>query len=111
MAARPIRTADGKQIGLLKGRDLFKTARKSAHLFRKIGVHGSWGLDYDVLFNQLPLGCKVYIRETEDGIMYVADASQWKEYGEILHFKKDEEDHHTQVFLPLEYFKKQKLAE
>jgi hypothetical protein len=111
MAARPIRTKDGKQIGLLKGNDLFKTARKSDHLFRKIGANGSWGLDYEVLFNELPPRCTVYIRETEEGVLYTADASKWKDYGEVLHFKNGEDDHYTQVFLPIEYFKKQKLKD
>lgn len=110
MAARPIRTKDGIQIGLLKGNDLFKTARKSDHLFRKVGVNGSWSLDYDVLFNELPLRCTVHIREVEENVLYTADALKWKEYGEVLHLK-DDDDQHAEVFLPIEYFKKHKLNE
>lgn len=108
--ATPIRTKDGKQIGLLKGMTLYKTVQKSRHLFKKVGANGSWGIDYDVLFKQLPERCSVYIRDTEDGILYMARASQWRDYGEVLHFKNASEDHHTQVFLPLEYFTKVKVA-
>ena len=108
MATRTLKTKDGKIIGVLRGGVLYKRVEKSKHLFRKIGGNGSWGIDYDVLFNQLPERSSVYITETEEGILYMATKGHWKEYGQILHFKQDEEDHYTQVFLPLEYFTKVK---
>lgn len=109
MAGTPITTKDGKQIGVLKGNTLYKTVQKSRHLFRKIGGNGSWGIDYEVLFNQLPERCSVYITDTEEQVLYMARAAQWKEHGEVLHFKEDEIDHYVQIFLPVEYFTKVKL--
>lgn len=108
MAAVPITTKDGKQIGILKGGVLYKNAKKSRHLFHKVGGNGSWGIDYDVLFNQIPERCSIRISESEENILYMANAALWRERGEVLHFK-DVDDHDVQVFLPIEYFDKVKM--
>lgn len=108
MTATSVKTKDGRLVGLLKGGILYKRVSKSRHLFRKVGDNGSWGIDYDVLFKELPERASVYITDEDDHILYMARVGTWKEYGEILHFKEETVDHYTQVFLPLEYFDKVK---
>lgn len=110
MTATQLKTQDGRLVGTLKGNVLSKTVQASKHKFRKIGANGSWGIDYEVLTKQLPARCSVRITDTESGIMYMAPAERWKEYGEILHFKEGQVDHYTQIFLPLEYFDKVKTT-
>lgn len=110
MTGTPIKTKDGTQIGTLKGAVLYKYVKKKRHLFRSIGAHGSWGIDYDILMNQLPERGSVYIKDEDDGILYMVTNARWREHGEILHFKKGTDDHNTQVFLPLEYFNKTKYG-
>lgn len=110
MKATLIKTKDGKQIGILKGNTLYKTVQKSRHLFNRIGANGSWGIDYDALFNQLPERSSIYIRDTEEGMLYMVKAPLWRESGEVKHFKQGEKDHYVQVFLPLEYFTKVRVA-
>lgn len=110
MASVRVETKDGRLIGILKGSVLHKRVRKSAHLFRKIGVNGSWGIDYEVLMKELPERGSVYITDSEEGILYMVANGKWKEMGEVLHFKEDTVDHYTQVFLPVEYFTRVKVA-
>lgn len=106
MTTTELKTKDGRLVGILKGSVLYKRVKGSKHKFNAIGDNGSWGIDYDVLMNQLPQRCSVYITDTENQTIYMAPASRWKDYGEIKHFKEKTQDHYTQVFLPLEYFDK-----
>lgn len=102
----PIYLPNGRYVGTLIGKVFNKRAKKSVHLFRKIGEHGSWGIDYEVLFAQLPENGIIRIEETEEFKFYEASVKLWKEKGHILHFKEGTTDHYTQIFLPLEYFTK-----
>jgi hypothetical protein len=110
MAAVQLRTKDGRLVGTLKGNTLYKTVRKSNHLFRKVGDRGAWGIDYEVLFEKMPERSSVYITELEDGILYMVTAGEWREKGTVMHFKEDTKDHYTQVFLPIEYFNRTKTT-
>lgn len=106
VAPRRVTTRNGLLVGILKGSVLYKRTLASKHLYRKVGSHGSWGIDYDVLFKQLPERGAVHINEQENHVLYTVKNAKWRENGEILHFKEGTTDHYTQVFLPLEYFDK-----
>lgn len=108
MAGTALRTQDGRLVGVLKGNVLHKSVQMSKHLFRAIGARGSFGIDYDVLFEELPERSSIYITDTESKSVYMTPAARWRENGEIKHFKEGSKDHYTQVFLPLEYFDKTK---
>lgn len=108
MKGTPVTTKEGRVVGILRGSVLYKNVQGKRHLFRKIGNNGSWGIDYDILYGQLPERGSVYITDAETNTIYMAQNGTWKEHGVILHFKEGERDHNTQVFLPLEYFSKTK---
>lgn len=101
---KPIFAEAGHQIGVLRGTLFRKSVHSSRHLFKAIGEKGSWGLDYDVLHNQLPKMGAVEIYDAETNVAYRCTNEMFREKGIIKHFKKDSADHYTQVFLPLEYF-------
>jgi len=107
---REVRLKNGVIIGMLVGKVFKKRVKQSRHLYHKVGDNGSWGMDYDILFNELPEDGSVYIHDIELGVLYMVKNRVWREKGIIMHFKQDTKDHYTQVFLPVEYFDKVKSS-
>lgn len=105
MPGVPIYNSHAKLVGTLRGHTLHQYVQKSRHLSSKIGDQGSWPLDVDVL-EKLPGRCSVYITDTEARMLYMAPKGYWNEYGTLV---RDEEGI-SQVFLPVEYFNKVKVA-
>lgn len=99
-----LRTSDGRLVGVLRGNVFKKRVHESKHLFRAVGATGSWGMDYDILFNQLPEKCVVMIDDLETRKHYQIPTRIWRANGIIMHFKQNTKDHYTQVFLPRSFF-------
>lgn len=97
-------TKDGRYVGFLKDGVFRKKVYASKHLFRTIGPTGAWGIDYNVLFKEIPEGSVMRVGDFEERKLYEATAKRWREEGVVLHFKEGTKDHYTQVFLPLEAF-------
>jgi hypothetical protein len=101
---REIRAKNGNYVGVLIGNVLHKRVQGSKHKFRKIGDNGSWGIDYDVVYKDVPETTVVRVFDTETQTTYQTPIKKYKEKGIILHFKENTADHYVQVFLPVEEF-------
>lgn len=99
-----IKTPDGDVIGVLEG-GVFKRDVRMLHDFtRKVGDRGAWGLDLDVVTNQLSRRTIIQLTDLADGTVYKCALARWLEYGEVVRFDGRYDDGVSKLFLPVEYF-------
>lgn len=94
-----------RHIGdLLKGKKRFyKQVDSSRH---KLRVLGAYGISSQFLTSKLLKGnYTIYLEEVDTKNWYSVSAKEFKEKGQYLHFKGNQ-DHDTQIFLPLEQWHK-----
>lgn len=86
------------RIGVLKKGKFFKQVEKSKHLFK---VLDAWGLDAQLVNEILaPKNYDIVIFDKEEDKVYEINAKEFQKQAQYYHFKEEEQDHRTQLFLP-----------
>jgi hypothetical protein len=79
-----------------------KNVELSKHLFRTLDA---WGIDSKFFTDVLvPGGYEIEVYDMEEKKLYKVSAEKFKKFGEYYHFKQEQEDHRTQIFLSRRYW-------
>lgn len=102
-----IRNKEGGTVGVLQGTTLSIPVDRFRYFDRSIGNRGAWGIEYEILFDQIPERSTIKMIDTQHALVFVSTNANWKDHGEVI--RDGDPEVPTMVFLPVEYFTKQKL--